>query len=141
MNVGRAMWRGMGALVVASVMAGTAVSAPALANTGSGKLSGEDLRDAVSGKRVYLAVPLGGEFPLYYQSNGRVDGSGEAVGLGRFLKPSDSGRWWVQGDRLCQKWQTWYEGKVFCFTVSRSSPGKIDWVRDDGMKGTARIAD
>jgi hypothetical protein len=132
---------GLGAATVASVMAGAAVSAPASANTESGKLSGNDLRGAVAGKRIYLAVPLGGEFPLYYQPNGRVDGSGEAVGLGRFLKPSDSGRWWVSGDRLCQKWQTWYDGKVFCFTVSRSAPGRIDWVRDDGMKGTARIAD
>lgn len=134
-------WPGAVALVAAVALAGAAAAAPAQASTGTQKLSGDELRAAIAGKRVYLAVPLGGEFPLFYQSNGRVDGSGEAVGLGRFLKPTDSGRWWVSGEKLCQKWQSWYDGRVFCFTVSRSTPGKINWVRDDGMSGTARIAD
>jgi hypothetical protein len=108
----------------------------------SGKmLEGSDLRRAVAGKRIYLSTPFGGEFPLFYRADGRVDGSGEAVGLGRFLKPSDSGRWWVDGGRLCQQWQTWYDGKVFCFRVSEKGPGRIGWVRDDGEKGIARVSD
>ncbi len=104
-------------------------------------LKGGDLKQAVSGKRIYLAVPLGGEFPLYYASSGRVDGSGEAAGLGRFLKPNDSGRWWVDGSKLCQKWQSWYDGKTFCFTINKVSDSKIAWTRDDGYAGTARIGD
>jgi hypothetical protein len=105
------------------------------------QLAGDGLRQAVSGKRIYLAVPLGGEFPLYYRPDGRVDGSGEAVGLGRFLKPRDSGRWWVQGDRLCQKWQAWYDGRIYCFTLRDLGGNRIAWLRDDGEKGIARIAD
>ena len=109
------------------------------ANESGVSLRGEALRDAVSGKRIYLSVPLGGELPLYYQANGRVDGSGEAAGLGRFLKPTDSGRWWVEGERLCQQWETWYKGRVFCFTVKKLPENRIAWARDDGESGIARI--
>jgi hypothetical protein len=114
--------------------------AMALANEDGGRnLRGEALREAVSGKRIYLSVPLGGELPLFYQPDGRVDGSGEAAGLGRFLKPSDSGRWWVEGERLCQQWESWYKGRVFCFTVRKLPENRIAWARDDGESGIARI--
>jgi hypothetical protein len=103
------------------------------------QLEGNALRQTVVGKRIYLAVPLGGELPLFYRADGRVDGSGVAVGLGRFLQPKDSGRWWVDGRRLCQKWQTWYDGRTFCFTVQDLGGNKIAWARDDGEKGIARI--
>jgi len=112
-------------------------AAPASAST----LTGPEIRQTVTGKRIYLSVPMGGEFPLYYRPDGRIDGSGEAVGLGRFLKPKDSGRWWVAGDRLCQKWQTWYDGKTFCFTLANRGGDKVAWARDDGEKGVARIGD
>ena len=103
------------------------------------KLSGAALQSFISGKRVYLAVPLGGELPLTYHRGGMVDGSGEAVGLGRYMTPKDSGRWWVSGDRLCQKWKQWYKGRTFCFTVTKTSANTIRWVRDDGKSGTARL--
>ena len=113
-------------------------AAPGAAAFGK-ELEGSAIRDLIAGKRVYLAVPLGGEFPLFYQTNGSVNGSGDAVGLGRFLKPNDSGRWWVDGNKLCQKWTTWYDGKPFCFQIIDQGPGKISWIRDDGYAGTARI--
>ena len=46
------------------------------------QLMGEELKQFVNGKRVYLATPFGGEFPLYYKTDGTVDGSGKALGLG-----------------------------------------------------------
>ncbi|QGZ37168.1 hypothetical protein GH266_01000 [Stappia indica] len=119
------------------MIAGIAVAAtPALA---SAQLSEQEIRNTVAGKRIYLKVPLGGEFPLYYQTNGSVSGSGDAVGLGRFMQPKDQGRWWVRGDRLCQKWQSWYDGKQFCFTLSRGDGNTLFWRRDDGVTGRARI--
>ena len=124
----------------ALLLAPLALAVPSLGNETSANLKGEALREAVSGKRIYLSVPLGGELPLFYQSNGRVDGSGEAAGLGRFLKPSDSGRWWVEGERLCQQWEFWYNGRVFCFTVKKLPENRIAWARDDGEKGLARIS-
>jgi len=105
------------------------------------QLSSDEIRQTVAGKRIYLKTPLGGEFPLFYQRNGRVDGSGEAVGLGRFMQPNDEGRWWVRGNRLCQQWESWYDGKRFCFTLSRGSGDTLYWTRDDGLNGRARIGD
>ena len=102
-------------------------------------LSGAALKSFIGGKRIYLAVPLGGEIPLTYRKNGRVDGTGEAAGLGRYMTPKDSGRWWVSGNKLCQKWQQWYDGKTFCFTVTKVSDSRIRWVRDDGRSGVARV--
>lgn len=105
-------------------------------------LKGEAIRETVSGKRIYLAIPFGGEFPLYYQRDGRVDGSGEAVGLGRFLRPTDSGKWWIEKDTLlCQQWTSWYDGRKFCFELRKQQGDKLAWFRDDGEKGTARIGD
>jgi hypothetical protein len=104
-------------------------------------MSGEEIRDAVTGKRIYLATPLGGEFPLYYQRSGTVDGSGEALGIGRWVRPTDSGRWWVDGDSLCQQWETWYDGKRNCFKLQRVGENKLRWTRDDGYSGSARIGD
>ncbi|MFM8700181.1 MAG: hypothetical protein ACKOC1_02115 [Hyphomicrobiales bacterium] len=105
-------------------------------------LTGEAIRETVSGKRIYLAIPFGGEFPLYYQRDGRVDGSGEAVGLGRFLRPTDSGKWWIEKETLlCQQWTSWYDGRKFCFELRKLQGDKLAWFRDDGEKGTARIGD
>jgi hypothetical protein len=109
------------------------------ANAAGEALSGAALKSFVSGKRIYLAVPLGGEIPLNYRRNGQVDGSGEAAGLGRYMTPKDKGRWWVSGNRLCQKWQEWYDGRTFCFTVTKLSDSRIRWVRDDGKSGVSRV--
>jgi len=119
----------------APVLALALLASPAAAEA----LSGEKLKSFISGKRVYLAVPLGGEIPLNYRPGGTVDGSGEAAGLGRYMTPKDRGRWWVSGDRLCQKWQEWYKGKPFCFTVTKLAENRIRWVRDDGKSGVARL--
>lgn len=102
-------------------------------------LSEREILQTVAGKRIYLKTPLGGEFPLYYKSNGLVNGSGDAVGLGRFMQPKDQGKWWVRGNRLCQKWQSWYDGKQFCFTLSKGEGDTLFWKRDDGLSGRARI--
>lgn len=133
---------GIRVLSLAAAISVAALPFMAAAAEASGRpLEGPELKRAIAGKRVYLATPLGGEFPLFYRPDGRVDGSGEAVGLGRFLKPKDSGRWWVEGRNLCQQWQTWYDGRVFCFTVTEQEAGRIAWVRDDGEKGVARLAE
>jgi hypothetical protein len=103
------------------------------------KMTAADLRKEIIGKRIYLATPLGGELPLFYRRGGKVDGSGEAIGLGRYLAPKDTGRWWISGDSLCQKWQEWYDGKTQCFVITRAGGKNIRWKRNDGLSGTARI--
>ncbi|MEI8145263.1 MAG: hypothetical protein WCH83_07365 [Alphaproteobacteria bacterium] len=118
--------------VAASLLAGvTSASAT--------PLSGDDIRRDIVGRNIYLAAPLGGEFPLNYRTSGRVDGDGAALGLGRFIRPRDSGRWWISGNRLCQQFSTWYDGSPMCFDLTRAGPNRLNWVRDNGQRGTARI--
>jgi hypothetical protein len=105
------------------------------------ELAESDIREKISGKRIFLAVPLGGEFPLFYRKDGRVDGTGEAVGLGRLARPTDGGRWWVSGNRLCQQWQTWYDGKRMCFQLIHLGGNRLRWNQDNGETGLARIGD
>ncbi|MBO6639019.1 MAG: hypothetical protein JJ920_15760 [Roseitalea sp.] len=112
-----------------------ALSAPA----GAEQLSGQTLKDTIAGKRVYLATPFGGEFPLYYKTNGQVTGDGTALGLGQYFAPRETGRWFVQGDQLCQQFPTWYRGKVSCFTLRMTGETSLRWRRDDGYSGRARI--
>lgn len=102
-------------------------------------LDAAEIQSTVGGKRIYLATPFGGEFPLNYRPGGVVDGDGQALGLGRMMAPTDSGRWWIDGDRLCQQWQEWYDGKAHCFTLTRTGDRSLRWLRDDGMAGTARL--
>ena len=110
--------------------------------TGAAAVDHSDpIQSMIIGKRIYLATPMGGEFPLNYRKNGVVDGSGEALGLGRFVKPEDTGKWWIKGDRLCQQFQTWYKGAPMCFELYKTGSKTLRWVRDNGQVGTARIGD
>jgi len=122
--------------VGAAILIGAIGVLPAAAN----QLSGPEIKKLVGGKRVYLATPYGAEFPLHYRSNGTVTGDASGFTLASMLAPKETGKWWVDGQKLCQKWPTWYKGKTICFTIRQTGDSSLAWVRDDGLKGTARIA-
>jgi hypothetical protein len=126
-------------IVVASILGAAAGFSTQVAS--AELLNGESLRRLVSGKTVYLAAPLGGEFPLKYRPDGSVNGDGNAVGLGRFYAARETGRWFMQGDNLCQQFPTWYSGQRLCFSVRKLGGDKIKWTRDNGDTGIARVAD
>lgn len=121
------------------LVAGLLALATGVTQAQSPTLTGEAIKKLISGKKVFLSVPLGGEFPLRYNPNGVVAGSADGVGLGRFMQPSDDGKWWIADNRLCQQWKAWYYGKTFCFTIQQTGPASITWKRDDGYAGTARL--
>ena len=100
-----------------------------------------DIKTKIIGKRIYLAAPMGGEFPLNYRKSGVVDGDGEALGIGRFVKPDDTGRWWISGNRLCQQFKTWYKGEPMCFDLYHTGNNTLKWIRNNGQTGTARIGE
>ncbi|MEW5422511.1 hypothetical protein [Amorphus sp. 3PC139-8] len=124
---------------VVTALAGLAVLAPAATLAQGAALSGSEIRATIAGKRVYLATPFGGEFPLYYRADGTVDGSGKALGLGKAMRPTDTGTWWVRDNQLCQKWTTWYDGRQFCFSLREGEGARLYWTRDDGLSGRARV--
>jgi hypothetical protein len=102
-------------------------------------LSGDELRKAVSGKTVYLNVS-GFELPIRYAANGSMSGKmgTVAASLSRGDGASDTGKWWVANDQLCQKWSSWMDGKAYCYKLTRQG-NTVRWVRNDGRSGTARL--
>lgn len=117
------------------VVLGGLLALPAHASS----FSASDIQSEIIGRTIYLATPLGGEFPLNYRPSGKVDGNGEALGLGRFVQPKDEGRWWINGNQLCQQFENWYDGSAMCFQLTRTGARTLTWVRDNGETGTARI--
>lgn len=116
-------------------LAAMAALAPAVAEP----LGNAEIEQKISGKRVYLSTPYGLELPLNYRTDGTVTGDLSGFTLARMFAPRETGRWWTENGRLCQRWPTWYDGRQFCFRVSSKGPDRIGWVRDDGLSGTARI--
>jgi hypothetical protein len=109
------------------------------AEASSQEISGEKIPEVINNKSVTLLV-LGFKFPLYYASSGAVSGDGTAAGLSKYFNPKETGRWWVQDNKLCQKFPTWYKGKTSCFTLQSSGKNRLKWVRDDGFSGKAVIS-
>lgn len=106
--------------------------------TGHASMSGNEIKGLISGKTVNLKTRWG-SFPLRYDASGQVTGDGSGMGLAKFYAPRETGRWWVTGDSMCQKFPTWYDGRTFCFKLSKSGATGIDWVRSDGYSGTATV--
>ncbi len=125
----------IGAFVMAASLGLAATSAVAEPAT----LSGDELRQAISGKTVYLNVS-GFELPIRYAANGRMSGKMSAVAASFALGDgaSDHGKWWVENDQLCQQWSSWMDGKRYCYKLTRSG-STVQWIRNDGRSGTARI--
>lgn len=97
-----------------------------------------EIRRTITQARIMLQFPVG-EFPLTYRADGTVTGDGEALGLGRFFAPRETGRWWLDGNNLCQQWPTWYDGQSFCFQLQKLDEDRLRWLRDDGESGRARL--
>jgi hypothetical protein len=103
-------------------------------------LTGNKLKDAVSGKTVYLMTPVGSEIPIRYQPNGTLQGtiSPSLAALGGEKVAADSGRWWVVREKLCQRWRNWADARSHCYKL-RTAGDNVQWERNDGQSGTARI--
>jgi hypothetical protein len=125
----------IGAFVVAASLALPATASLAEPST----LAGDELRQAISGKTIYLNIS-GFELPIRYAANGRMSGkmSTVAASFSRGDGAQDRGKWWVAGDQLCQQWTSWMEGKSYCYRLTRNG-ASVQWVRNDGRSGTARI--
>lgn len=102
-------------------------------------LAGDELRQAISGKTVYLNIS-GFELPIRYTANGRMSGKmgTVAASFSRGDGAQDRGKWWVTGDQLCQQWTSWMNAKSYCYKLTRNG-STVHWARNDGRSGTARI--
>lgn len=103
-------------------------------------LTGKDLRNALVGKTIYLQTPIGAEIPIKYQANGTMTGvsSAHLAALAGEPVNADTGRWWVRRAELCQQWSKWSQGRAHCYKL-RASGKTVQWSRNDGETGTARL--
>jgi len=100
-------------------------------------IPGSEIAGLVSGAKVELDTPLGKTISVRFATGGRL--SGEAGELASYLgAASDTGRWWIEGDRLCNKWLQWFEAEPQCLELKRSGQ-KIHWRNQAGTGGTATI--
>jgi len=58
------------------------------------------------------------EFPV--DMTLRADGSMDGVSGNGYI---DIGRWWIQADILCHKWDSWFDGLRKCYAVAESDTG------------------
>lgn len=102
-------------------------------------LAGDELTAAISGRTVWIETPVG-VVPIVFHADGSMEGRSKDVA--RYVGVEhDTGTWWVSkdGQRMCQKWRTWMEGKLHCFTLRRDG-AVLHWARGDGETGLAHIA-
>ena len=104
-------------------------------------LTGSRLKEAVSGKTIYLMTPIGSEIPIRYKPDGTMSGSSSPslAALAGESVSADTGRWWVVREQLCQQWKNWADSRSHCYKL-RSTGSNVVWKRNDGQSGTARIA-
>ena len=121
------------------VLAAGLVLPAAAAVAGQSSLAGDELHKTISGKTVYLNIS-GFELPIRYAANARMSGRMNtiAASFSRGDGSSDTGKWWVADDQLCQQWSSWMDGKTYCYKLTPSCT-TVQWIRDDGHTGTARI--
>lgn len=124
-----------------AIIFSAAASIAALSATTSGaqELDASQIEALISGKTVHLSTPYGADLPLRYDPNGQVTGDIRGFSFVSLFAPRETGRWWTEGNQMCQQWPTWYDGETLCFTVQQTGEATINWTRQDGMEGTARI--
>ncbi len=71
--------------------------------------------------------------------SGVVDGSGGGARPWPLCQADDTGKWWIDGDRLCQRFTTWYKGTPMCFELYKTGASNLKWIRNNVQVGTARI--
>lgn len=109
-----------------------------VADTASAQpLQNAALKQKVTGRTVLLNTGYGISLPIRYRSNGTM--TAKSTGVAKYIGYSqDNGRWWIKGDRLCQKWSKWLKGATRCFKL-KISGRNITWSSRSGTSGTARI--
>ena len=99
----------------------------------------EAIKSLVNGKTFLLDTPLGSAIPIAFRADGTMSGRANATLASMLGAEHDSGKWWVERGRLCQRWRVWFDKENQCLKLKQKG-ATIHWVRDDGKTGTAKIS-
>ena len=102
--------------IVMLVLIVAAIALPA--QSGDRFLSGKDFKARVETGDVMMKSSTDYEFPVDITL--RADGSMDGVSGNGYI---DIGRWWIQADILCHKWDSWFDGLRKCYAVAESDTG------------------
>jgi hypothetical protein len=103
----------------------------------TGPVKGETVKLLISGGTVELDTPIGAKLPLSFAPDGTVTGT--SVVLAFYLgSTTDRGRWWISGNKLCTKFNRWFDREQSCLLI-RPEGRKFGWTKDNGDTGTASI--
>ncbi len=100
-------------------------------------LNAAEIKELVAGATVEIDAGFGARIPLRFGVDGQV--TGEARAFAFFLgAASDTGRWWFESDKLCQRFTKWFDAEPQCLTLTRHGR-TIHWQSASGRRGTAAI--
>ena len=101
-------------------------------------LRGSTIKSMIgAGATIELDTPLGTKVPIRFSPDGQMQG--EAGAVASYLgAATDTGRWWVSGNKLCQQWTRWLDAEKQCLTLQQNGR-QILWESDDGKSGTATV--
>ncbi|MDX2155520.1 MAG: D-Ala-D-Ala carboxypeptidase family metallohydrolase [Hyphomicrobiaceae bacterium] len=123
--------------MIKTALAAVQVSVVAVAGASAREMKRDEISALVSGTIVEIDTPLGKKIPIQHLADGRL--AGDAGELASYLGArADKGRWWIEGDRLCQKWSIWFSGEQQCLRLDKVGD-RISWTNQSGTRGTARL--
>lgn len=124
-----------------AMLLGVVAGSPATAE--AKKLSGEEIKTAFAGSRLY--IELKGRFTLrttapILQMDFKPGGILEGIAtIDQHVIQKDIGQWRVAGDTLCRKWSRWGNGKEECFGIELDGD-RAFWHRPDGTVERTQLA-
>jgi peptidoglycan hydrolase-like protein with peptidoglycan-binding domain len=107
---------------------GILLSVLSMTASGGPTLTGAELKALFSGGTQSGFTERGERFEGVFSANGTM------VATVDFGMHRDTGRWWVRGDRFCNQWRRWVDGKTRCSTVEHIEDNKYRQHRDDGSQ-------
>lgn len=119
------------------VLLAVTLSSPAFAASSQVPLDGQAVNNLINGATISIDTPIGTTVPVRYTADGQMSGEAGSVAFA-LGAPTDRGKWWVERDRLCHRWNVWFEREQQCMRL-RLSGDRLFWVRDDGKTGTATL--
>lgn len=92
------------------------------------RLTAEEILELLPGSRMVEENPPrgGGSVSVEWRSDGRVSARMEEG-------YSDTGKWWLDGNRYCRRWDHWADHKTTCWTFALDG-STLSWYDDKGEK-------
>ena len=82
-------------------------------------LTADDIKEKLIGKKQSFVTKDGFTGNVRYSKNGKAK-----LWKGNFTPSSDSGKWWFEGNKICNQWKVIRGGQPKCSSIRTSAGGK-----------------